>query len=216
MKSREELRKEFSKPKFQKMLAREKGTVCAGCGEMDSIEYHHIVPLVLGGDNRLSNIIPLCTCCHGKIHGMAMTSLSRVCRKGGRKKREAPEGYKVATLMYAKGKMSEKDLKERFGLSDGSRISSQWWFKKALEEYGIVSYKNVVGRRSAKDGLVSRLWFEDGGYMEVYKDVMLKGMYDEMYYPNKYTKEEVAKIKKVKRTCRPDKEINQRSINTYH
>lgn len=36
------------------------GTVCCNCGATEDIEYHHIVPLLLGGNDVKSNIVPLC------------------------------------------------------------------------------------------------------------------------------------------------------------
>lgn len=45
------------------------GTRCAKCGSDEYIEYHHIKPLSRGGTNKLSNIIPLCSQCHSKVHG---------------------------------------------------------------------------------------------------------------------------------------------------
>lgn len=39
--------------------------VCFECGE-PATEHHHIIPRVLGGKKT----IPLCTCCHMKVHGL--------------------------------------------------------------------------------------------------------------------------------------------------
>ena len=41
---------------------------CVNCGG-SSHELHHIVPLALGGTNNDSNIIQLCSPCHGLVHG---------------------------------------------------------------------------------------------------------------------------------------------------
>lgn len=60
------------------------GRVCVNCGAIDDIEYHHIVPLSLGGNDVLSNICPLCATCHGKVHynGEAGISHSALTRAG--------------------------------------------------------------------------------------------------------------------------------------
>lgn len=64
----EELKIEFNKRIFKEELIQKLGKTCANCGSTDKIEYHHIVPLVLGGTNNLSNIVPLCKVCHLKAH----------------------------------------------------------------------------------------------------------------------------------------------------
>ena len=38
------------------------------CKKEKNIQYHHIVPLALGGQDILSNIVPLCSECHSLIH----------------------------------------------------------------------------------------------------------------------------------------------------
>ena len=44
------------------------GVKCRNCGSTKSIEYHHIIPLVFGGKDVLSNIVPICSDCHALIH----------------------------------------------------------------------------------------------------------------------------------------------------
>lgn len=41
---------------------------CAACGREDDLQYHHLVPTVLGGKTEPSNIIVLCGECHQKWH----------------------------------------------------------------------------------------------------------------------------------------------------
>lgn len=41
---------------------------CVNCGSEKDIMFHHIVPLALGGNDIVSNIVPLCTDCHYLIH----------------------------------------------------------------------------------------------------------------------------------------------------
>ena len=68
MDSYEELRQEFAKDSFRKILKDKLGNKCANCGSEDLVEYHHVVPLVHGGTNNLGNIVPLCHECHLKAH----------------------------------------------------------------------------------------------------------------------------------------------------
>ena len=42
--------------------------VCKSCGSREHMELHHILPLAMGGTNKLENLMPLCHGCHVKIH----------------------------------------------------------------------------------------------------------------------------------------------------
>ena len=44
------------------------GKQCCNCGKKEDLEYHHIVPLSMGGNNIVSNICCLCYSCHSLIH----------------------------------------------------------------------------------------------------------------------------------------------------
>ena len=40
------------------------GLKCANCGAIKDLEYHHIVPLIFGGNDINTNIVCLCSKCH--------------------------------------------------------------------------------------------------------------------------------------------------------
>lgn len=44
---------------------------CQGCpnNENRELNVHHIVPLGCGGTNAMSNLMALCSRCHGRVHG---------------------------------------------------------------------------------------------------------------------------------------------------
>ena len=63
--------------------------ICFECGSMDKIEYHHVVPEVMGG----TKTIPLCAICHGKVHGEDFLKL-RELRKIGYQKRRKENPWK--------------------------------------------------------------------------------------------------------------------------
>lgn len=67
-KTYELLKSEFNTAEFKNYLRSVKGNKCLFCGSQKDIEYHHIVPLSQGGDNRINNIVPLCAICHIKAH----------------------------------------------------------------------------------------------------------------------------------------------------
>ncbi len=41
---------------------------CVIYGNMDFLEFHHMIPKTAGGTDDYDNIILLCACCHSKIH----------------------------------------------------------------------------------------------------------------------------------------------------
>ena len=47
---------------------KEIGVQCCNCGSKKELEYHHVVPVGLGGKDVNSNIVCLCYPCHQKIH----------------------------------------------------------------------------------------------------------------------------------------------------
>lgn len=47
---------------------KEIGIQCCNCGSKEELEYHHVVPISLGGKDVNSNIVCLCYPCHQKIH----------------------------------------------------------------------------------------------------------------------------------------------------
>ena len=80
------------------ILKQVKTTICANCG-IDcgqEIIFHHIVPLVIGGQDVITNIVPLCSTCHNLIHSVSKDnaiSHSELIRKGMQKARE--QGVKI-------------------------------------------------------------------------------------------------------------------------
>jgi|TARA_R110001592_G_scaffold36261_1_gene122238 hypothetical protein len=52
--------------------------MCAECGSTKGIELHHPIPVSLGG----KCVIPLCSDCHGKAHGMERKNISELTKKG--------------------------------------------------------------------------------------------------------------------------------------
>ena len=48
----------MKRQKANKKIQNVVGNICCNCGETDHIEYHHIVPLALGGNDIESNIVP--------------------------------------------------------------------------------------------------------------------------------------------------------------
>ena len=61
----------------------EVGTKCANCLSEKELEYHHIVPIALGGSNLITNFVCLCSKCHETIHtGIPGISYSNLVKNG--------------------------------------------------------------------------------------------------------------------------------------
>jgi len=50
-------------------LLRDRG-VCCNCGQ-PADHTHHVVPIHLGGQDVLSNVVAICQGCHGLVHGFS-------------------------------------------------------------------------------------------------------------------------------------------------
>lgn len=68
MKTTEELRQEFSSPKFREYMKEELGSICMHCKTDTNIEYHHYIPITHGGTNDIKNLVVLCEKCHKLAH----------------------------------------------------------------------------------------------------------------------------------------------------
>lgn len=53
---------------------------CAICGEMEGLEFHHFQPRAFGGSDEESNILTLCSNCHGKAHNMRRADIGAMTR----------------------------------------------------------------------------------------------------------------------------------------
>ena len=128
---RKRLRKQFDNLRNKGLLAEHCGIVCVSCGAIESIDYHHILPLSLGGDNRYSNIVQMCCLCHDKIHGNGVR-LTRWRGNVGRRKESAPIGYREVLVRYVTGEIGMDEAKEALGLSKGARVAEKWYYKEFL------------------------------------------------------------------------------------
>jgi len=122
MRSTAEIDKEWLRLKPK--IAEIKGDKCFYCGSKAE-EYHHIVPRHMGGDNRLENIVPMCSECHKKAHSKRSY---RPHEKWGRKEIPKPENFDEVADLYLGNHIT---LLEAFELSNLKRHT----FYKLLGEY---------------------------------------------------------------------------------
>ena len=159
-------------PSYRRHLIEFHGTTCRICGE-SPVEYHHLIPLALGGVDEDRNIIPLCEHCHKIVHGcIDHGGYAYRNGKGGRPRKQ-PQNYENVLNDYAKGKIGAVECKKRLGMAKSTHVQDCIWIKEYFEKCGFVKVRNQVDYRA--------FWYGDipdgtnVGYV-LYKDGTRKEM----------------------------------------
>lgn len=92
---------------------------CVNCGEREDLHLHHVVPLVYGGTNYLTNVVLLCTSCHSVVHCRKKMSSGEMIKQGIQAS-DKKQGRKVGQL----DKMSD-ELRSDIKLFIGDRSIKQ-------------------------------------------------------------------------------------------
>lgn len=165
----EELRIEFDNPVFRKRVKSAYLNKCANCGSIETIEYHHIVPLFLGGTNNISNIIPLCHKCHAAAHRGRHVSKYASSFNAGRKSTCKIDKDAKIFDMFIRGEIGNKKCTDLLGYSKRSPVKDRPEFKRYLKQKGISKVRNLVDvafttrKDGVKDGdIVGEVVYEDG------------------------------------------------------
>ena len=168
MSSKTDLRKEYDKLRSSGELAKHCGTTCANCGSSENIEYHHIVPLILGGTNSFGNIAALCHKCHKAAHGGHHVSHYADTSNSGRKSKVPDEdAFKVYDL-WLDGQIGNMKCKEMLNLSSTTQPNATIQYKRWLRSRGIEEVRNnfdaiaVLSPFSMKNGKVVG-WYKMNG-----------------------------------------------------
>ena len=116
------------------------GRVCVNCGSAEDIEYHHVVPLCNGGNDIISNIVPLCHVCHNLAHeGRNLTEYKRYAGTlTGRRPSNCDDDTAFEALdMLAAGEIGVAKCKKLMHLSENTFPSTTIQFKKWCAMHGI-------------------------------------------------------------------------------
>jgi hypothetical protein len=152
----EKLKCEFESSSFRKKLLKEFDKKCCNCGSDELVEYHHIVPLSLGGTNNLTNIAPLCYDCHKKAHGCNKIRDILHSKHGGRPKIKPPHNYQDILWKYIYGDIGMLECKNQLGLSKTTKIQDVWFYKEFLLKNKIVSHQNKIDILVSKNGIIPK------------------------------------------------------------
>ena len=183
-------RKKSNNPGFKKALVELHGSRCVNCGSDENIEFHHIVPLAIGGTNNYGNVVPLCWRCHKAIHrGITIDDLKDgKSNNAGRKRIDKELAYDVFEKFIG-GEIGNRKANELLGYKSYlTRMNNRTQFKDFLKERGIKSVRNnidIVGSISPDkllDGCPVGMIKYENGYCEYmkYNDT---GLNDVEYIP---------------------------------
>lgn len=171
MKDKKALRSEHNKRVQNGFYQEILGCTCINCGATENIEYHHIVPLCVGGTNRLTNIVPVCLRCHKAIHGEKDYREYAATKKKPEKKNKA---YDDAIQDYINCRIDQETLKSILGVKKA--LSSNGYYKRFLSSHGI---KTVVNKIDAliedcnypppKDTEIGRVVYLNGKIKSIYQ-----------------------------------------------
>lgn len=167
-----------TKPSFRKALVERYGTKCYVCGE-EGAEYHHLIPLWMGGEDCIENMIPLCHWHHMLMHKATTVSPNR--KGAGRKKKPAPDGYESVLDAYFLCRISTSECKAALGLRDKQHLADMYWFNDYIRDRGIRDYRNNIDiirstykrRGTVHDGIVGWVEYKDGTKQEFLHDMVL-------------------------------------------
>ena len=148
------LRQEYNNPTLRTMIKNVCGSVCYNCGSTENVEYHHIVPLKLGGTNNFSNIAVLCNRCHKAAHRGQHISKYANHEHCGRKPKEYGEDAINAVGDYINCKIGMKECKSKIGLSKGMKLSDLRIYKQYLIDHNIKEFRNNIDILLVKRGKI--------------------------------------------------------------
>ena len=168
-----ELRKRFESLEFKKILVENKSEKCANCGSEKNVQFHHVVPLYLGGTNNLGNIVPLCFRCHKSAHyGQHMRNYQNK-DVSGRPHTAEDDKLIEAFDLYSAGKIGTAECKRMINLSGKSHISDMRVFREYKKERGIKQIRNnvdiILKKRGtiAEGAVVGRVLYDNGTVVEL-------------------------------------------------
>ena len=174
---------------LRKMVANMNGGRCFNCGSRECIEYHHIVPLKVGGTNTITNYVALCHRCHCAAHyGRHIRDYANK-KVSGRPHKAANEVMTAAFDELIAGKIGRTECRVKINLSGNTKVSDLRVFEEYLKEKGIKLLKNNI------DIILSRRGYIAPGDIIGYVEYE-SGVVENLYWEGEYREGEKKKKKK--------------------
>lgn len=125
------------------------GRTCCNCGKTTDLEYHHIIPLSLGGNDILSNYCCLCYGCHSLIHFGERKNISHseATKRGIEKARL--NGKQIGSIKgkkkTTKKSITAKELIKKYNRDfDGQLTNEETWEKIGISKMTFYKYKKEL------------------------------------------------------------------------
>ena len=118
---------------------------CACCGNVDYLEFHHIIPKSKGGSDNSDNIILLCACCHAAIH-------NRTYSPNNYHNRTSIEYEKAIPILdkYFANQIGTAKTKELLHLSMKTHLSESSLVKRYKREHNLNKFYNNIDLINSK------------------------------------------------------------------
>ena len=125
------------------------GLVCCNCGNEQDLEYHHIIPLSLGGQNKLSNLCCLCNNCHSLLHFGENKNISHseATKQGLQraKERGTQLGRPKGTKLVTKKSLEAKELIKKLNYTFEGNLNNEATYKQiGISRNTFYKYKNEL------------------------------------------------------------------------
>lgn len=151
---RSRLRNASTSKEFRSAVIELYGDSCINCGSKENVEFHHVVPIALGGTNTVRNVVPLCHVCHLAAHRGRHINHYVDMKNTGRKTlvESNPDVYKYIGW-YVNGQIGKQKFSELSGYSFSSINKHLPGLQKYMSDNGIADFRNNVDIKGASSGV---------------------------------------------------------------
>lgn len=165
----EEKQRQWQDGTFRRIVKNACGTVCYNCGATENIQYHHIVPLKLGGTNNLSNIAALCSQCHKAVHWGKHIQDYRSTENMGRPRIAKDDVIQRALDAFFGGYIGTAECAKRVGIkAKKPHLTDRIWYKEYVKTRKIRKIVNEIdwhrhfGKELNSGDSIGYIEYEDG------------------------------------------------------
>ena len=134
------------------------------------------MPIVYGGTNKSTNIVPLCIKCHYKAHSRSNVEGLEKAKKNKTVGRKHSIPYEICypfIVDYIYGRIGKKEFKIKCGYSEKYKLDKCSYIEKYKKDNDIASFKNTIdvviaNGKLEKDKYVGYIKFNNGKKQELY------------------------------------------------
>ena len=104
------------------------------------------MPIVYGGTNKLTNIVPICVSCHYKAHNKTNAEGIENAKKNKTVGRKHSVPYEVCypyIVDYIHGRIGKKEVKAKCGYSEKYKLDKCGYIERYTRDNNIKSFKRL-------------------------------------------------------------------------